>query len=94
MKLYIATLIKHDEYFVSAETFVSDTAETFVSDTAEGVASKVVNFLDGEEVPHDPYDILLECGRGNQDGAGEPLSIGVDADLCREFLLTTKVAEV
>ena len=85
MKLYIATLIKHDEYFVSAETFVSD--------TAEGVASKVVNFLDGEEVPHDPDDILLECGNGNQHGAGEPLSIGVDTDLCREYLLTTKVTE-
>ena len=86
MRLYIATLIKHDEYFISAETFVSE--------TSEGVASQVAKHLDAEEIPYDHSDILLECGNGNQHGAGEPLSIGVDTDVCHEYLLTTKVVEV
>ena len=86
MRLYIATLIKHEDGFISAETFVSE--------KAGGVASKVAKRLEEEDVPFDPADILLECVNGNLHGAGEPLSIGVDTDVCHEYLLTTKIAEV
>ena len=85
MKLYIATLIKHDEYDI--------TAKTFVGKTPQGVAVKVSDYLDNEqEVPYDFCDILTECENGNE--KGEPLSIGADTDLCHEFLLTTSIQEV
>lgn len=86
MKLYIATLINHNEYGINAKTFV----DTSVVD----LAVNVCKVLDEEDLPFDPDDILIECKNGNQHGAGEPLSVGVDTDYCREFLLTTKVTEI
>lgn len=84
MKLYIATLILHAEYEISATTF-ADTS-------AEDLASKVCDYLDEEGAPYDPMDVLIECKNGNQHN--EPLSIGADTDLCHEYLLTTKVTEI
>ena len=86
MKLYIATLIKHDEYFISAEIFYAD--------TPDGVACQVADILDREEIPYDYSDILMECETGNTSSpASGPLSIGLDTDLCHEYLLTTRVVE-
>jgi len=85
MKLYIATLIKHDEYFI--------TAQTFTATTADGVACQVADLLDREDIPYEYSDILSECSRSNQSEASGPLSIGIDTDLCHEYLLTTKVVE-
>jgi len=89
MKLYIATLIKHDEHFISHE-------HTFVAYGPNGLACQVYDFLskgvqDDEENPFDFTSILIECMNGNE--GGEPLSIGLDADLCHEYLLSTKVVE-
>ena len=85
MKLYIATLILHAEYEISATTF-ADTS-------AEDLAFQVCEYLDKEgETPYDPVDIIIECENGNQHN--EPLSIGADTDLCHEYLLTTKVTEI
>lgn len=90
MKLHIATLLKHDEYFVSHE-------RTFVAHGPNGLACQVYDYL-SENIPEDeenPFDftsILIECTNGNE--KGEPLSMGVDTDLCHEYLLTTKVIEI
>ena len=90
MKLYIATILKHDEYFVSHE-------RTFVEKTSEDLANKVYDYLsedveEDEENPFDPASILVECTNGNE--GGEPLSMGLDTDLRNEFLLATKVVEI
>ena len=84
MKLYIATIIKHYEFGIEPTTFVSG--------TSTGAMVQVCDYLDDEGAPYDSTDILIECENGNQHN--EPLSIGVDTDLCHEYLLTTKVIEI
>lgn len=84
MKLFIATIAKHDEYFFSHE-------RTFTAPTAEELANKLYDYL-SEEIPVDLIDLVIECTNGNE--KGEPLSQGVDADLCHEYLLFTSIQEV
>ena len=95
MKLYIATLLNHYEYGIDHE-------RTFVAFGPHGLASQVYDYLvhdylsevsqDEEEHPFDLASIMIECTNGNE--GGEPLSMGVDTDLCHEYLLTTKVTEI
>jgi hypothetical protein len=89
MKLYIATLLCHNEYGI-------DHAKTFIAHDPDGLACQVYDWLsdgvDDEENPYDFTSILIECTNGNE--GGEPLSMGVDTDLCHEYLLTTKITEI
>lgn len=84
MKLYIATLILHAEYEITATTFVAESSNL--------LASQVIDYLEADDTPFDSTDILMECENGNQHN--EPLSIGADTDLSREYLLTTAIKEV
>lgn len=84
MKLYIATIANHAEYEISHEC-------TLVATSANELASKVYDYL-SEEIPVDLTDLVIECSNGNQHG--EPLSQGVDTDLCHEYLLFTSIQEV
>lgn len=85
MKLYIATIALHNEDGISHE-------RTFASKDRVILTAQVGAFLDTEGVPHDHFDIFHECSIGNE--KGEPLSLGVDTDLCREYLLFTSIQEV
>ena len=86
MKLYIATLILHAEYEITATTFVAESSNL--------LASQVIDYLEADDTPFDSTDILMECENGNQQSWNEPLSIGADTDLSREYLLTTTIKEV
>jgi len=84
MKLYIATIVKHDEYFTSHD-------RTFTAKSAEELANQVYDYL-VEETPADYESILIECTNGNE--KGEPLSQGLDEDLCTEWLVFTSIVEL
>ena len=86
MKLYIATIINIHEYGTCADTFVGT--------SADGVASQVCKFLGEDGIPYDSDDVLVECQTGNQHDGNEPLCIGTDTDLHRQFFISTKIAEV
>lgn len=92
MKIYIGTLV---EKCADGQVFI----QTHVSGSHYGLAFIIADALSTEErernieIPRDIHDILYECERGNQDDGSGPLSIGEDADLSHEFLLSTTIEE-
>lgn len=90
MKHYIGTII---EKCADGQIF----AQTYVSGTECGLAVLLDDALiteeeeRGIEIPRDFCDILAECTLGNQNS--EPLSLGEDADLSHEFLISTTIKD-